>query len=163
MNSINPISQLERETAIQQYNSYGNEWKKIYFDKYSGGYVVSKKQRIEHSELSKNEKAKFDKELEMSLVYAKNGYKIELLEEIPRIPSPDVKVNSILADLKKISSHNNIVKEAKRAINNQGAKILLFEFDTETDKIHKEILKLQNIGIHGKYYFTKRKDIIHDF
>ena len=157
VNSINAI-----KAALQKYNSFGCEWEKTFFDDLSGGYVVVNKQRIEHSKRSKNEKAKFDKEFEMSLVFAKNGCKIELLEEIPRISSPDVRINGILADLKRVSSHNNIVKEAKKAVNNQGAKIVLFEFETENDKIHKEILKLQNVGIHGKYYFTK-KYLIHDF
>ena len=143
------------------YNSYGNEWEKVYFDEKTGGYLVVNKQRIEHSKLSKNEKKKFDKEVDMSFVFAKNGYSIELLEEIPRIPSPDAKVNGVLAELKKVSSHNNIVKEAKDAINNKGAKIVLFKFDVETNKIHKEILKLQKTGIHCKYYFTKKKDMIY--
>jgi len=152
-----------KKAALQKYNSYGDEWEKAYFDKDSGGFVVINKQRIIHSNTSKNEKAKFNKEFSMAIIFAKSGYKIELLEEIPRIPSPDARINGILADLKKISSHNNIVKEAKSAINKQGAKIVLFEFNTETDKIHKEILKLQNTGIHGKFYFSNKTNIIYNF
>ena len=154
---------IKRKAALRKYNSYDSEWEKAYFDEYNGGFVVVNKQRIIHSNASKNEKAKFDKEFSMSKIFAKNGHAIEMLEEIPRIPSPDARINGILADLKKVSSHNNVVKEAKKAINSQGAKIVLFEFDTETDKIHKEILKLQNIGIQGKYYFTNKPDVIYDF
>ena len=99
MNPINTTAQPEIiKAAVDKYNSYNNEWEKAYFDKFGGGYVVVNKQRIEHSKLSKNEKAKFDKEYEMSLVFVENGYQIELLEEIPRIPSPDARINGMLAD-----------------------------------------------------------------
>jgi len=99
----------------------------------------------------------------MSLVFAKSGYKVELLEEIPRIPSSDARINGILADLKKVSSHNNIVNDAKKTIYKQGAKIVLFEFEEETEKIHKEIFQLQKIKIHGKYYFTKNHNKVYEF
>ena len=143
-----------------EFNSYGCEWEKAYFDKFSGGFIVINKQRIAHSKLSKNEKAKFDKELDMSMVFAKRGYKIELLEEIPRIPSPDVKINGTLADLKRVSGHNNIVKNAKEAINKQGAKVVLFEIGENTKKVQEELDKLKRMGIKIHYYFIDNKNEI---
>jgi len=162
MKTSNAGVRLEiRKAAIQKYNSYGDEWERAYFDEYSDGFVVINKQRIIHSNTSKNEKAKFDKEFSMSKIFAKSGYKIELLEEIPRIPSPDARINGILADLKKISSHNNIVKEAKSAVYKQGAEIVLFEFENNTKKIHEELDKLKRMNIKAYYYFTENKGKIH--
>ncbi len=99
----------------------------------------------------------------MALVFAKHGHKIELLEEKPRIPSPDIKINAISAELKQVLSHKNIVREAKDALRKKRAEIVLFEFLDETEKIHKEVLQLRKINIPGKYYFTKNKDKIYDF
>jgi len=137
-----------------EYNSYGCEWEKAYFDELSSGYIVINKQRIEHSKLSKNEKAKFEKEFEMSLIFAQNGFKIELLEEIPRISSPDVKINGILADLKRVSGHNNIIKYANRAIYQQGAELILFQFDKMDDVILDAINALKKRNISGMYFVT---------
>ncbi|MDR1223692.1 MAG: hypothetical protein LBL07_12575 [Tannerella sp.] len=96
----------------------------------------------------------------MSLVFAKNGDKIELLEEIPRIPSPDVKINGILADLKRVSGHNNIIKYANRAIYQQGAELILFQFDTMDDQIIAAINALKKRNIKGMYFVTGNNCIV---
>ena len=62
----------------------------------------------------------------MSLTYAKAGYTIEMLKEASRTPSPDVRFNGVLADLKSTSSHNNIIRYAKSAIKEKKADVLLF-------------------------------------
>jgi hypothetical protein len=145
----------------KEYLSHDTDtWRLDYFDKETGGYLVTHRQRIEHSKLSKNEKDKFEKEFSMSMVYAKNGYRIELLEEVPRIPSPDVTINGNLGDLKRLSGHNNIVKEAKNAVRKQGAEVVLFEFLIETKEIHKELEALKKEEIKGFYFFTDRKNNI---
>jgi hypothetical protein len=51
------------------------------------------KGRIEHSKASKNEKAKFDKEHDISMALAQNGYKIEMLKEIPGVSSSGITIN----------------------------------------------------------------------
>jgi hypothetical protein len=144
-----------------QYEGYGFNWEKVYFDDHSGGYLVIDKERIEHSKISKNEKAKFDKEYAMTMVFAQNGYRIEMLKEVPRVPSPDVTINGSKADLKHVSSHNNIVRHAKKAIQKQGAEIVLFEFENNTKKIQEELDKLKIDGIKVYYYFTGNKSKIH--
>jgi len=160
MKSSNAKIRLEiKKTAIQEYNSYGDEWEKAYFDKDSGGFVVINKQRIIHSNTSKNEKAKFDKEFSMSKVFAKNGYKVEMLEEVPRIPSPDVKINGLLADLKRVSGHNNIVKYATKAINIQGADLILFQFDKMNELVLGAIEALKKKKIAGKYFVTGKEQV----
>ena len=104
MNPENTNVSLEYwKVALRKFNSYGNEWRKAYFDNISCGYVVVNKQRIEHSQKSKNEKVKFDKEYAMCMVLARNGYKIEMLIERPGYSSSDITINGIMAELKKTS------------------------------------------------------------
>ena len=161
MKPVSADSRLEiRKAAMQKYNSYDNEWEKAYFDEDSGGFVVVNKQRINHSRTSKNEKNKFDKELSMSKIFAKNGHKIEMLEEIPRIPSPDVKINGLSADLKRVSGHNNIIKYATKAINIQGADLLLFQFDKLNELVLGAIEALRKMGIRGMYFVTGKEHIV---
>lgn len=145
--------------ASVKYSLYDDKWEKVKFYG-SNGYVVVDKSRIEHSKISKNESAKFDKELSMCKVFAKNGYQIEMLGEISRISSPDVNINGVAADLKRVSSANNIVKYAKKAVQRQGASKVLFQFDVENSQIHSELLKVKNLGIHAMYFFTDRENDI---
>jgi hypothetical protein len=150
------------KAAFTKYNAYDtNVWTKACFDEKTGGYVVVDKQRIEHSKASKNEKAKFDKEQAMAMVFAKNGYKIEMLKEIPGVSSPDVAINGMKADLKRVSSHKNIENYAKKATRKQGAEVVLFQFDNETEAIYKELEKLKCMNIKAFYYFTGRDNQIH--
>jgi hypothetical protein len=146
---------MNKKRTGKKYNSYSTtNWIKAYYDEYSGGYVVVAKQRMANSTLSKNEKEKFAKEFKMSVIFAKNGYAIEMLAEIPRIPSPDIKINGVLAELKKLASHNNIVKEAKEAIYKKGAEIVLFEFEKNSKKVQEELDKLKRVNIKVYYYFS---------
>lgn len=145
-----------------KYSLYGNKWERIELHK-NGGYVVADKSRIEHSRMNKNESAKYEKELSMCKVFARNGYQIEMLGETPGISSPDVRINGINADLKRTSSANNIVKYAKKAIRKQGAERLLFQFDAETSALHKELFDVKREGIKGFYFFTGRENEIFEF
>jgi hypothetical protein len=148
------------QSALSKYNDYDSQyWEKAYFDKYTAGYIVINKQRIEHANISKNEKAKFDKEFAMSKVFAQNGYRIEMLEEISRIPSPDIKINGVLADLKRISGHNNIIKYASKAINIQGADLLLFQFDKMDELVLGAIKALKQRKIQGMYFVTGKNEV----
>jgi hypothetical protein len=123
-----------------------------YFDELTGGYLVTHLQRIDHSLISKNERLKFEKEFGMSMVYARNGFRIEMLEELPRISSPDVLIDGRPGDLKSLSGHNNIARHAKEAVRKQGADIVLFEFGSVTDRVRTELRKLQAVEISGFYY-----------
>ena len=145
--------------ARAQYNSYDKEWEKSYFDENTGGFIVTKKIRIAQSHRSKNEEVKFKKEYRMCEVLANNGNAIEYLKD--KKGSYDIHLNGVKADLKKTGSHNNIVNYAKEAIREQGAEMVIFEFEKETENIYAEIIVLQRKGIRGKYYFTNRKDIVY--
>jgi len=149
--------------ARAQYDSYNsNEWKKNFFEEDSGGYLVTEKARIAQSKKSDNEFKKFDKEQGMCKVLAHKGFAVEHLDD-KNGNSYDVHLNGIKADLKKTGSHNNIIKYAKEAVRVQGAEIVVFEFEKETDMIYAEILQLKRKGIRGIYYFSNRKDVIRDF
>ena len=148
--------------AKAEYNSYNtDEWRRDYFNCDNGGYLVVSKQRIEQGKINKQEQKKYDKEYDMCRTLAQNGHKVEYLKITEG--SFDIYLNEIAADLKKTSSHNNIVKDAKWAIKNQKAEIVVFELENETDMIHKEILQLKEKGIHGMYYFTHNKNEIYGF
>nr|DAG21073.1 MAG TPA: hypothetical protein [Bacteriophage sp.] len=71
----------------------------------------------------------------------------------------DVFINGVPADIKRLSSHNHIVDSGKHATQNQGAKMVLFEFTKRTDKIQSKIEELSRKGIHGKYFFSDNKVI----
>ena len=156
--SVSPLNSSEKAQIIaiarKEFNEYGPNWKKEYFDERSGGYVVVDKNRLSKSQVSKNETAKFEKEFGMTKVFANNGYRIEMLNEISRESSSDVRIDGLFADLKRTSSHNNIVKYAKKATRNQGADIVLFQFDELTPEIRFEINILMKMNIHGKYFVT---------
>ena len=149
------------QDALEKYNSYGGEWIKAYFDELSGGYLVVDKQRIEQGSINKQEKIKYDKEYNMCLILAQNGYKVEYLKITES--SFDIYLNGISADLKKTSGSGNIVRYAKKAIHEQGAKIVIFEFEKESIEIYAKLEHVKKINIHGKYYFSNKKNFIHAF
>jgi len=164
--TVNPVitivlPEIVKE-SLQKYISYNDEWEKSYFDKSTGGYIVINKQRIEHSLISKNEKNKFNKEYIMCLALSRAGYKIEILKERTGFSSSDITINGIKAELKKTSSHNNIFNYARKAIDKQGAKIVIFEFEKETVRIKEELKVLKEKGISAKYFFSKKPDKITD-
>jgi hypothetical protein len=152
-------TELLKESLLK-YNSYGDNWLCDYFNHDNGGYLAVDKQRIEHSKISKNEKEKFDKEYAMSMAFARNGYKIEMLRERSGFSSSDITINGVMAELKKTSSHNNILNYAKKAIEKQGAKMILFEFEKETVYIKEKLKKLKIKGISIKYYFSNNPNEI---
>ncbi|MDR1129458.1 MAG: hypothetical protein LBK96_00570 [Prevotellaceae bacterium] len=150
------------KASLLQYGEYDSNWERAYFDEHNGGYLVIDKERIEHSKTSKNEKEKFDKEYGMSMVLAQNGYRIEMLKERSGISSSDITINGINADLKCVSSHNNIVRDAKKAVRKQGAEIVVFEFEKETKEIYLELLKLKKEKISVYYYFSNDKTRVYE-
>ena len=159
-NSLENKEQHIKE-ARAKFDAYStSEYDKSYFDEDSGGYIVTNRKRIEHAQTSKNETEKFQKEYEQALVFAKNGHEIEFLKGGSSVNLPDIKFDGVFADLKRTSSHNNITNYAKKAIREQNAKIVLFQFDNETEKIYLELFKLKNkYGIEAHYFFTGKNKV----
>lgn len=149
----------EREKARNQYEAYDQKWRKEYFNEENGGYLVTEESRYTYGNRNKQEKAKYDKEREMCLTYARAGYRIEHLGEIPGVSSPDVTINGIPADLKRTKGGGNIVKYAKKAIAKQGAKMVLFQFDEWNEIIRKELITLKRENIEVKYFITGDSEI----
>ena len=145
--------------AGMKFDSYGSGWKKRYFDKKTGGYLVTERARIEQSKKSDNEKAKFHREQGMNMTLARNGYAVEHLDD--QKYGYDIHLNGIKADLKKTGSHNNMVHYAKHAIREQGAEMVVFEFENNTKKIQEELDKLKRLDIKVIYFFSSDKTKIH--
>ena len=52
----------------------------------------------------------------------------------------------------------------KKAVSQQGASIVVFEFEKDSKKVHEEIDKLKKMyRIHGLYFFSNRKHKIYEF
>lgn len=158
------IDQCTITKAQEEYDSYNPDaYEKTFFDKRTGGYVVTERQRLAAAKANKQETAKYQKEKNMCLVFAKDGNKIVHLSEKTGISSADVTCNGAKADLKRTDGYQNIVKYATHAVHKQGAQMVLFQFDSWNARFAKEISNLQKAKIHGKYFITGKENEIIDF
>lgn len=157
----NPLmSKVEQLRKL--YNSYDEtKYNKVYFDEETGGYVVEEKERYKKSLASPNEKEKYEKEKGLCIDLAKHGFEIEHLDDSRW--GYDIHMNKTSADLKKLSSANNIRRHAKHAVNEQKAERVVFKFEKMNDAIHNELNKLTTKGIHGYYYVTGKEDVLRCF
>ncbi len=148
------------QRSYERYHSYDLKvWSLEFFDPKAGGYVVVDLRRIAHSEKSKNERKKYKDELEMATVFAKNGYRMEMLEEDSRRFKYDVRINGSPADMKRIKNTNNIMRAASRAIRKQNSKIVLFQFNKDELRVHLDLIKLKRKGIKVLYFFTGEEKV----
>ncbi len=144
------------QRSYERYCSYDLKvWSLVFFDEKTGGYVVVDLRRIAHSEKSKNERKKYGDELEMATVFAKNGYRMEMLEEDSRQFKYDVKINGVPADMKRVLTSNNIERDASKAIRKQRAEVVLFQFDKDELRVRLDLFKLKRKGIRVLYFFTE--------
>jgi hypothetical protein len=154
MNIPIPISDSHRE-----YLNHGAErWELAYFNQLNGGYVAVEKERIAQGKVSKQEEIIFNKEYDMCITLAQNGYRIEYLKITEG--SFDIHLNGLSADLKKTRSHNNLVHYGKKAIKGQGAQLVVFELETLTGRITTELNKLKTSGIRVLFFTTAEKIVI---
>lgn len=155
------VSAKKLEQRKAEYNSYHDGWKKEYFNKENGGFTVIHRNRLPGKKTSKNDIAKFNKELSMCNTFARAGFKVELVDEKPGISSPDIMLDNQPAELKRTEGHTNIMGYAKDAIEKKKAKIVIFQLDTETTKVHRELKNIQEKGWKGYYFFTGKEDKIY--
>lgn len=157
--NIRPASEVLK--AWDEYEALGMEWQKDYFNGNNGGFLATHKQRIEAGAINKNERMKYQKEAEMCRVFTRNGYRVEHQAEQPGVSSPDVTIDGRPADLKRVSSHNNIVRHAVKAVKKQGAEEVLFQVDTLTDEVRREFAALKRMKIKVRYFVTGEEHMIH--
>ena len=142
----------DNDSFIEYHGHDNKQWEKTYYHQKSGGYLVRDRARVQKGTINSNEAKKLAKETRMATTFAKAGYKVEMLKEVTRVPSPDVLINGVKAELKSVESYKKIVKHAKKAIGKQKAEIVLFEFEAFGSDHIGELMKLKAMNIHGLYY-----------
>ncbi len=142
--------------SYERYQSYDLQvWSLEFFDEKTGGYVVVNRGRISHSKKSKKEKTKYEGELYMAKVFARDGHEIEMLDEDSRELRNDANIDGVPAEMKRIITSNNIERAAAKAKYKQNARIVLFQFDKDDERIRLDLLKLQRKGYNVLYFFTE--------
>lgn len=139
----------DRRAAAQEYAEH--------YKYAGGGEVAVPYSRRQEALKSKNERKKFASELRTARVFALAGHKVEFTPH--GAANHDVYCDGIPADIKKLSSANNIVRHAKHAMRRQGAKIVLFEFSNKAYEIKMALQTLSKKGVHGLYFYTDEKII----
>lgn len=110
--------------------------------KSKNGFVMTEKSRIEQSKINKQEKQKYDKENEMCKDLADYGHNvIHLNDKNLSNGSYDIFLDGTKADLKRMKGTNNVYREGKSAIRDQGANLVVFKFDKYTVQTNREIKK----------------------
>ena len=119
----------------KEFRRYSKDWEKTYFDKRTGGFVVTHKERVASGNASPNEKEKFLIEQDMAVDLAKMGHKIEHLSDKNRRPKNtyDVTFNGERAEFKNCT-HNNEKRYIRKAIKEQGARVVVVRFKENTNK-----------------------------
>ncbi len=146
--------------SYERYCSYDLKvWSLAFFDEKTGGYVVVNRNRMESAWKSSNRRDTYDKELKMAKVFARNGYAIEMVEEDTNVVSYDVLIDGRPADFKKTKGTSNIYKYAKEAVRKQGAKVVLFQFEENTETVQLELLWLKRMGYEVMYFFTDEQKV----
>lgn len=163
LQSAKALPDWVEQNAQLQLEAYDTAvWLHTYCNAISNGYVATQAARAEFAKRNKQETAKFEKEQAMCVVLADAGHKVEHLAETPGISSPDIRIDRVPADLKRTASAANIWKYARHAIKEQGAKVLVFQFDNFNSSFIEEIEKLKKRGIHG-FYFITGENVVREF
>lgn len=157
--NIRPASDVLK--SWDEFESLGMDWEKDYFNGTNGGYLATHLDRRKAAEASKNERQKYEKEEAMCRAFARAGYRVEHQAEQPGISSPDILIDGLKADLKCVSSHNNVVKYARKAIEKQGAECVLFQIDNMTEQMRNELNALKRRNIKVLYFVTGEEKRIH--
>lgn len=157
--NIRPASDVLK--SWNEYEALGTEWMKDYFNGNNGGFLATHQDRRKAAEASKNERQKYEKEEAMCRTFAEGGYRVEHLAEQAGISSPDILIDGLKADLKRVSSHNNVVKYARKAIEKQGAECVLFQIDSMTEQMRNELHALKRRNIKVLYFVTGEEKQIH--
>jgi hypothetical protein len=141
---MNNVKEKIRQAAAEKYNSYGNEWEKAYFDRYSGGFNVYHR---DHLFAKKGGGGKAEKIVgEMLAKY--NGKQVEFLPEGGK-KSPDIQFDDQTWDIKyieKASEHRmrDAILDARKADN------VIFYFTDENKLATLLSAKVREVGRAAK-------------
>ena len=154
---INSVLPNDNKISIDKYDK--KTWEHTYIAE--KGYVVTHKERLAEANLSRQEKEKYAKELEMCKIIANNGHIVEHLADMNRSDgyTYDTKVDNIPTDLKCITGGvGNMVKYAKHAIREQGADVVLFEIPSHEQKYYDALNEIKR-KVDGRvmFYFKEEK------
>lgn len=145
--------------ARREWDTYRGRrgWVGVHFDARSGGFVAGRAARVlprraDGAPKSKNMLKVLEKEVAMCRAFAARGYQMLLLEEVPEVPSPDVLINGVPAELKSVASYGQIKRRGTYAVQKQGAELVLFEFNHFSEGHANALKSLANSGVHGLYY-----------
>ena len=157
-------SHAEPSQDFKDFRAYSHDWEKTYFDHETGGYVVTHRDRIESGNSSPNEKEKFNKEQDMCKDLAAAGHHIEHLsdKDRPKRHTYDIHMDGVRADLKSASSANNIEKYTRKAVKEQGAKVVVIRIENNAN-VPKVMAALRSAKRKYRcrviYYFQSDKKI----
>jgi hypothetical protein len=117
MNPMNTRAQPEIKKAAGKYNSYGSDWKKAYFDEYSGGYNVYHR---EH-QFTKTAGGGEAEKIVGKMLAKYNGKQVEFLPEGGK-KSADLRFDRQTWDIKYIDHANEetiraAIRDARKADN----------------------------------------------
>ena len=148
VDNINIVSRKELlKEAKKIYNSYNSEdWKKTYFDQFSGGYVVTHKGHKFDIETGKYE-------IKTANILAKYGYRVEMMDESNfKKPQYDINVNGFPTEIKVMSGYRNIHTRAEKASLQRAKRIVYYiKFDNEKemfkrfDNVYKTVENINEI------------------
>lgn len=65
------------------------------------------------------------------------------------------------ADLKKTNSVSNLDHYVYHAIKNQGAQMVLIEFESESKNVYTKLQKYKREGLKILYYFSNAEDKVY--
>ena len=133
-----------------------NEWRMDYYSD-DKGFLAVERERIETGKMNEFEREKFNKEYSMCQTLAVNNQLVDFLKEVDG--RYDILLNDLPADLKKTKSHNHIIDYARHATRNQGAEIVVFEFEVMNAKILEKLRYLERRGYKIIYYTTEEKKL----
>ena len=141
-------------------NGKGGKYIQTFTDGETGGKVYTEHGRIDLANKSGGEMDKYVKEKRVCETLARNGHTIVHLDDTKHTDGTyDILLDGVKGDIKCLSSSNNIMREGNKAVRKQGASIVVFEFERIDTKVHREINKLSDSGIHGFYFLKGTKQI----
>ena len=150
-------------SLISKYDK--KKWEHTYIAPNGKGFIVTEKERIEEGRASKNEIAKFQKELHMCKVAANNKHRVEYLRgnNRPKGQTYDIRLDGMPTDLKSTDGFGNIVQYIGKAYKKQGAKAVLLEVAEKNDTLKEKLAEAKRKYSVRIFYYVKGQEVMQEF